>query len=187
MDDFQSPSLATGPVVQSGDPQYQQAAVKGYQASTQAPYQEALRRMQQGDAANGTLGSGMDQLGQLGMAQQHQADIGGFAQKAALAGADVGEENRRREEQRQWQVQDLNRQWSQLQQEIASQQGFQTQQQGTQMLAGLAGGVGSMIGGPLAGGFASWAAKQGMEAGQPKANNPGLPSDYTDYNAPPEP
>lgn len=143
---FDTPQTGTPPVMQTGDPQYQQQAVEGYAARTQPQYTAALKQLRQNYASRGLGESGISGLAELGLNQSHLQDINDFGRQTALTAADMGEQNRRRVQDRGWQVEDRNYHQSALDRLMADQNSRADAQRASQLIGQTAGTVGSAIG-----------------------------------------
>lgn len=88
------------------DPQYQREAVRGVAQTLKPQYEEAVRQSRQRMANRGMLGSGADLYGQAQMGQGYTDALARTGIQAGMRSADIGEENRRRVEDRGWSVAD---------------------------------------------------------------------------------
>ena len=167
---FDAPTGAApgaGTSLTSGSPDYQSAIVGNTMRQLQPAYAQALQGSDQSMSNRGLLDSGLGAQAQLGLQQSYLGQLGNVATNAATQGADLAEQNRQREEQRGWQVQDrdLNMQYlkdqaNQQQQNLGNQQWSQLIGQGLGAVGGVAG---SMYGGPVGGALGSQAG-QGLGA-----------------------
>ncbi len=111
---FDEVGNGAGKPVTAQDSTYQDAATKGYAAKQRPLYQGALQDIRNGFNSRGLFDSGLEAQNEMGLQNQFLNDVGGFRQAAAFKGADLGEENRQREQQRGWQVQDRDMQYKYL-------------------------------------------------------------------------
>ena len=165
---FDAPTGAApgaGTNLTSGSPDYQNAIVQNTQRQLKPAYASALQQSNQDFSSRGLLDSGLGAQAQLGLQQGYLNNLGNTATNAATQGADLAEQNRQREEQRGWQVQDrdLNLQFLKDQ---ANQQNENLGNQNWMNLIGQgAGALGTMGGMALAGpigGVAGRAVGQGV-------------------------
>ena len=106
---FDAPTGAApgaGTNLTSGSPDYQKAIVQGATQNLKPAYNQALQATDQNMSNRGLLDSGLGAQADLGLQQGYLNQLGQTATNAATQGADLAEQNRQREEQRQWQVQD---------------------------------------------------------------------------------
>lgn len=157
----QDPEDTSAPGTQA----YQQNIVGNAARSMKPAYQQAMTGMDQSLASRGLLGSGIGASEEGGLSQGYANKVGDVAGQAATHSADINEENRRMEQQRNWQVQDRNLQMNWLQQQADRAQGNLENQRWADMVGGagkaVGGAVGSYLGGP-AGGAAGSAVAGGM-------------------------
>ncbi len=130
------------PITSPQDQGYQQAATAGYAASQRPAYNRALQGLRTDFNSRGMGDSGLEAQGQMDLQNQYLNGVGQFRQQAGLRGADVGMENQRLQQARDWQVQDRDKQYQYLQQMMD----MQKQQNNQQQLGSIYGGLGQGLG-----------------------------------------
>lgn len=161
----------------SGSPEYQSAIMEQTQRSLKPAYQAALKQTRQNFSNRGLMDSGIGLEGELGLQQDYLGKLASASTQAATRGADVGEENRRRLEQRSWAVEDRDKQLAMLKDQADRAEAQAGADRWAGLIGGAAGAAGTMIGGPLggmvAGGLTSQLLKPKGEA-TPSASSGGL-------------
>lgn len=157
----------------SGSPEYQSAIMDQTQRSLKPAYQAALQQTRQNFSNRGLMDSGIGLQGELGLQQDYLGKLANTATQAATRGADVGEENRRRLEQRSWAVEDRDKQLAYLKEQADRAEAAAGADRWAGLIGGAAGAAGSALGGPLggllAGGVANTIAPRGQAT--PRAGN----------------
>ena len=148
---FDAPTGGVSTNLTSGSPAYQDAIMQNTQRLLQPAYTNALHGTQQSFSDSGQLGGGLNKAAELGLDQSYLGKIGDAATNAATQGADLAEQNRQREEQRGWQVQDRDLNLNYLKDQANRQQDMSNQQQWAHLIGQGAGAVGAVGGAMLAG------------------------------------
>jgi hypothetical protein len=176
-DMFDAPTGGGLTPITSGSPEYQKAIVGNTQASLKPAYTSALNRLRQSYASRGLLDSGLGAAAEMGMSQNYLGQIGDVANRAAIGGADLAENNRQRLEQRGWQVQDRDLQLQALRDQADRAERAAGQKQWADLIGGVAMAGGTAAGGPFGAYLASLGTKgvmsmadQGQQLGQSQAD-----------------
>lgn len=166
----------------SGSPEYQSAIMEQTQRSLKPAYQAALKQTRQNFSNRGLMDSGIGLEGELGLQQDYLGKLASASTQAATRGADVGEENRRRLEQRSWAVEDRDKQLAMLKDQADRAESAAGADRWAGLIGGAAGALGSAVGGPLGGLLGNALVPKGQVAGVPDTLAPELPGDpYDNY------
>lgn len=148
---FASPTGAPATNLTSGSPEYQAAIMQGTQAGMKPAYISALNKMRQTFASRGLSDSGIAGAGEMGMAQDYAGQLGQAANRAAIQGADLAEQNRQRLENRSWQVQDRDTQLAYLKDQADKAEQAAANKQWMDLISGAAMAGGTAMAGPMGG------------------------------------
>lgn len=156
---FDAPTGGSATNLTSGSPDYQNAIVNNTARQLKPAYAQALQQSNQQASDNGQLGGGINDANRLGLQQSYLGQIGNVATNAATQGADLAEQNRQREEQRGWQLQDRDTNLQYLRDQAQQQRDAADNAQWANLIGTVGGAVGGMYGGPMG-------AAAGQKAGQ---------------------
>jgi hypothetical protein len=140
-----------GAMLQSGTPGYADTVVQNTARSLKRPYQAALTQVRQNMANRGMMEGGLAGQAEGDLNQSYLDTLASAGEKAALKGADLAEQQRQRQQERDWNVQDLNRRYDELDKERKMQQDAADQNKWSSLLTTLGGAAGSAVLGPLGG------------------------------------
>lgn len=155
--------------------QYMDTAQKGYAADVAKPRRAAMQDLQQQYQSRGLQNSGLSAFAGMQQQQDFSDQDAKFRQNLGMKGADLGEENRQREQQHEWQVQDRDFRAQQLREQMAQQE----QQSQNGLWGSILGGVGGLAGTALMKGLSGG---KGLAAPE---QSPYDPSQMDPYQYPP--
>ncbi len=135
----------------AGTPGYQANIVQGAANQLKPQYNIAIKNARQSMANRGMLRGGLEQSAEGQINQDYRGQIANVANQAATHSADLGEQERVRQEQRGWQVQDIQRALQQRQNELADEKAAQEQAMWADLIGTGVGTVGTVYGGYLGG------------------------------------
>lgn len=175
---FDAPTGGAAVNLTSGSPAYQNAIVQNTQRQLKPAYASALQQSNQDFSNRGLLDSGTAAGAELGLQQGYLNQLGNTATNAATQGADLAEQNRQREEQRGWQVQDRDLNLQYLKDQANQNQSNMGQQAWANLIGSAAGGVGGLAGtmfaGPVGGAAGTAAGSSLGSLVKPKSNPYGV-------------
>lgn len=149
---FSAPTGAGTPqALTSGSPEYQEAIVGQAERRLKPRYQQSLDSTRQRFASRGLMDSGLGAQAELGLRQAYLDQLGEVGTQAAIRGADVTEQNRRREQERGWQVEDRNMLEERLRRQADMEESRANNQIWGSLIGGAAGGFGGLAGQALFG------------------------------------
>jgi hypothetical protein len=148
---FDAPTGGQATNLTSGSPEYQNAIVQNTTNKLKPAYQQALKSSQQSFSGRGLLDSGLGAQAELGLQQGYLGQIGDVATQAATQGADLAEQNRQREQQRGWQVEDRDLNLQMLRDQANQAQSNAGQAAWANLIGSGVGAAGRLAGGMLAG------------------------------------
>lgn len=177
----------------AGSPEYTSAIVDQTAGNLRPYFQQAQRAQRQGQiGGGGETPEGVAQQGDLSLKEAYLGKLGDTSRMAAMKGADVGEENRRRQQSRDWLVQDRDYNAAILRDRENREEERANQAMWGNIISTAAGAAGSYFGGPVGGMAASAGAKklwdsQGNPTSYPEDDNLMPPPGYDDpYGPPPQ-
>lgn len=147
MNDLFAPQTA-GPLtnVKSGSPEYQDTVVNRATRSLKPAYMQALGGLRNDMQGRGLWNSGIAALGEMDLQQDYLGKLSGITEDAAIRGADVAEENRRRSEERTWRVQDRDTQLAWLREQADRAESAANNSNWANLISGVAGAGGTALG-----------------------------------------
>lgn len=141
---------------QMGDPTsqgYFDTAARLHEKSLQPAYEQALERTRQSFANRGFGGGGgMEKFAEMGLTQDYMGNLSNQRGQMALRSSDVGEQNRRRVEQRGWQVEDRDKRYQFLRDQEQRMRDDKEAANRSGMIGAIGRGVGT-VGGALLGAY----------------------------------
>ncbi len=130
-----------------GSQEYYDTANNLYESGIKPRYNEALSELSQSYAGRGfDSAPGMERMASLGLRQSMLGDISKNRASTALRASDVGEQSRRREQDRGWQVEDRDLRYKFLKEAEDQRRADADAQSLSGMIGGIGRGVGTLAG-----------------------------------------
>lgn len=161
----------SAPPAAAGTPGYQSNIVQGATNQLRPQYNIAIKNARQSLANRGMLRGGLEQDAEGQINQDYRGQVANIANQAATHSADLGEQERVRQEQRGWQVEDIMRALQQRQGELSDQKAQQEQAMWADLIGTGAGAVGTYVGGPVGGSLAKAGTTAALKSGQKPASS----------------
>lgn len=130
-----------------GSQAYMDNAQQGYAASQAAPRAQALKQLQSSYTSRGLQNSGLAGMAQLGERQGFENEDASFRQQLGQKSAGIAENQREAQQQRGWQVEDRDFAAQHYKDMIDQQNQRADAQRASQLIGGIAGTAGTVIGG----------------------------------------
>lgn len=153
---FDAPTGGEAVNLTSGSPEYQNAIMGNVQRQLKPAYQQALQQTRQNMSSRGLLDSGLGAQAELGLQQGYLNKAADVATQAATQGADVTEQNRRAQQQREWAVQDRDIQLAELRDQAHRAEEQAGADRWANLLGGAAGAAGTLVGTAVGGPLGGW-------------------------------